>query len=75
MNHPGFRGGSTGAQNWPKDLREQIQAVRALLTGAPQTADTLASAFKRKPSKAVQTVLEALEGLGLARQDAGGWRV
>ncbi len=66
---------STGTQNWPKDLREQIQAVRALLTGAPQTADTLASAFKRKPSKAVQTVLEALEGLGLARQDAGGWRV
>jgi hypothetical protein len=66
-----------GAQNWPKDLREQIQAVRGLLSGVPQSVDALAARFKRKPSKAVQTVLEALEGLGLARRvaqpDGEGW--
>ncbi|MEW5972460.1 MAG: DNA methyltransferase [Pseudomonadota bacterium] len=62
-------------QTWPKDLREQIQAVRALLSGQPQTVEALAARFKRKPSKAVQTVLEALEGLGLARRDGDGWRV
>ncbi|MDD3610094.1 MAG: class I SAM-dependent DNA methyltransferase [Halothiobacillaceae bacterium] len=61
-------------QNWPKDLREQIHAVRALLTGTPQTVDTLAARFKRKPAKAVQTVLEALEGLGLAQSQDTGWR-
>jgi len=63
------------AGHWPKDMRAQIQAVRALLTGTPQSVDALASRFKRKPSKAVQTVLEALEGLGLARHDGKGWRI
>jgi hypothetical protein len=61
-------------QNWPKELREQIQSIRALLTPHPQTASQLAARFKRKPLKAVQTVLEALEGLGLAQRDGDGWR-
>ncbi len=62
-------------RDWPKGMREQIQAVRTLLTGQPQTVNALAARFKRKPSKAVQTVLEALEGLALARRDGEGWRV
>ena len=59
---------------WPKDLREQIQSVRALLTPEPQSTHRLAANFKRKPTQAVQTVLEALEGLGLAKHDDAGWR-
>ncbi|MGD9887801.1 MAG: class I SAM-dependent DNA methyltransferase [Halothiobacillaceae bacterium] len=59
---------------WPKDLREQIQSVRALLTPEPQSTHRLATNFKRKPTQAVQTVLEALEGLGLAKHDDAGWR-
>jgi hypothetical protein len=62
------------AQPWPKDLREQIAAVRAMLSGTPQTEDQLAARFKRKPLKALRPVLDALAGLGLARQDAAGWR-
>jgi len=62
------------AQPWPKDLREQIAAVRAMLSGTPQTEDRLAARFKRKPLKALRPVLDALAGLGLARQDAAGWR-
>jgi hypothetical protein len=61
-------------QNWPKELREQIHSIRTLLTPHPQTASQLAARFKRKPLKAVQTVLEALEGLGLAQRDGDGWR-
>ena len=48
--------------------------MRQQLTPHPQPLETLAAAYKRKPAKAVQTVLEALEGLGLAKQEATGWR-
>ena len=65
---------AAAVQDWPKELREQIRLTRALLAPHPQTAVQLAARFKRKPLKAVQTVLEALEGLGLAKQDATGWR-
>jgi hypothetical protein len=65
---------TTTTQDWPKELREQIQTVRALLTSQPQRTETLATRFKRKPAKAVQTVLEALQGLGLAQHNAQGWR-
>jgi hypothetical protein len=61
-------------KDWPKELRDQIQMVRALLTSQPQSVATLAARFKRKPAKAVQTVLEALQGLGLAQHNAEGWR-
>ncbi len=65
---------ASGQQAWPKELREQIAAVRGLLTPQAQSADALAAAFKRKPVKAVQTVLDALYGLGLAQGEDGQWR-
>lgn len=53
---------------WPKTMREQIAAVRALLQTAPQSSAQIASQFKRTPTEAVQAVLDALEELGIVQQ-------
>jgi hypothetical protein len=58
--------------SWPKSLQGQIQAVRQRLASAPQSAETIAVQFKRKPLKGVQQVLAALQALGMAEQDAAG---
>lgn len=60
-------------QDWPKELRAQIQAVRALLTATPQPLGMLAARFKRQPVRAVEAVLNALQALGLASHGPGGW--
>ncbi len=52
-------------------LPEQIRIVRELLQLAPQTAETLADRFKRKPIKGVQPVVDALVGLGMVASEDG----
>jgi hypothetical protein len=52
---------------WPKTMPEKIKAVQALLTEQPQSAETLAASFSRRPVKAVREVLDTLLTLGLAR--------
>ncbi|WP_058616004.1 class I SAM-dependent DNA methyltransferase [Tepidimonas taiwanensis] len=59
---------------WPKTLREQIAAVRALLTATPQPVEALAARFVKSPTKAVAAVLAALADLGLAVETEAGWR-
>ncbi|WP_018234462.1 class I SAM-dependent DNA methyltransferase [Thioalkalivibrio thiocyanodenitrificans] len=66
---------SSGKQTWPKTMPEQVQTIRALLGNGPQTLDALANHFKRKPTKAVEQVLEALAVLGQAKQQEGLWNV
>ncbi|WP_205737174.1 DNA methyltransferase [Acidovorax sp. HDW3] len=63
---------------WPATLPEQVRAVATLLaahsTALPLPA--IEAAFKgRGPwKKSLPTLLQTLEALGRARQEAGGWR-
>lgn len=66
---------ATASLSWPKTLREQIAAVRALVTATPQSVEALAARFAKKPVKAVAAVLAALADLGLAVETENGWRV
>lgn len=66
---------TAGKQAWPKEMREQVAAVRAALSQQPHTADSLATRFKRSPKVAVQSVLEALEELGMVANDCGNYRL
>lgn len=66
---------ATGKLNWPKQMREQVAAVRHALSQTPLPADALASQFKRSPKVAVQAVLDALEELGMVQQDADQYRL
>ncbi len=59
-------------QNWPKELQDQIHAVRAHLATAPLDAPSLAAHFKRQPLKGVTQVLAALESLGMVERDKAG---
>lgn len=54
-----------GKTAWPKTMREQITAVRNALQTGPQTAEQLASQFRGKRQDAVQSVLDALQELGI----------
>ena len=49
-------------------MREQISAVRNALQTGPQTAEQLASQFRGKRQDAVQSVLDALQELGIVTQ-------
>ena len=66
---------AAGKQAWPRTMREQVAAVRAALTHRPHTIETLATEFKRKPQAAVQSVLEALESLGMVEAENGLYRL
>ena len=66
---------ATNKPAWPKQLREQIEAVLAAIQRGPVTAAELADGFKRKPLKPVLQVLAALETLGKAQQDNGRWQL
>ncbi len=66
---------TTGKQTWPKTMPEQVKAVRDLLAIGPQSTDGVAGHFKRKPTKAVEQVLAALDVLGQAWQEDGLWQV
>lgn len=65
---------ATAPLAWPKILREQIAAVRALLTATPQPVERFAARFAQKPAKALSAVLAALADLGLAVETQTGWR-
>ncbi|WP_205409729.1 class I SAM-dependent DNA methyltransferase [Pseudothauera hydrothermalis] len=65
---------ATAPLAWPKTLREQIAAVRALLTAMPQPVERLAARFVKRPAKSVAAVLSALADLGLAVETEAGWR-
>lgn len=56
---------TAGKLTWPKQMREQVAAVRQALAPGPQPAEAIAAQFKRSPKIAVQAVLDALEELGM----------
>lgn len=58
---------------WPKTMPEKIKTVQALLSEQPQSAETLAASFSRRPVKAVREVLDTLLTLGLARCTDGAY--
>ncbi|WP_223504171.1 class I SAM-dependent DNA methyltransferase [Pseudomonas sp. GL-RE-29] len=66
---------ATGKLTWPKQMREQVAAVRHALSLYPMPAEALAAQFKRSPKVAVQAVLEALEELGMVQKDADQYRL
>jgi hypothetical protein len=66
---------ATGKLTWPKQMREQVAAVRHALSQSPLPADALAAHFKRSPKVAVQAVLDALEELGMVQQNADQYRL
>ena len=64
-----------GKLTWPKQMREQVAAVRHALSQSPLPADALAAQFKRSPKVAVQAVLDALEELGMVAQENAQYRL
>lgn len=66
---------ATAKQTWPKNMREQVAAVRTALQVQPMSAEAIAGQFKRSPKVAVQAVLGALEELGMVSQDDGYFRL
>lgn len=66
---------AAGKLTWPKQMREQVTAVRHALSQSPLPTDALAAQFKRSPKVAVQAVLDALEELGMVQQDADQYRL
>jgi hypothetical protein len=54
---------------WPKNMREQVSAVRNVLQKHSAPLESITSQFKRSPIKAVKAVLDALEELGLVNKD------
>jgi len=68
-------GDTRGKQIWPKQIREQVAAVRQALSRSPLSAGVLAAQFKRSPKVAVQAVLDALEDLGMVNQLNGTYQL
>lgn len=66
---------AAGKLTWPKQMREQVAAVRQALAQGPLPAEAIAAQFKRSPKIAVQAVLGALEELGMVQQDADQYRL
>lgn len=62
-------------QVWPKQMREQVAAVRQILSTGELSANAIAARFKRTPTVAVQSVLGALEELGMIDMQAGQYRL
>jgi hypothetical protein len=65
----------TGKAAWPKNMREQVAAVRSALAHQPLPAEAIAARFKRTPRAGVQAVLEALEELGMVAHEDGAYRL
>src|SRR5690606_32019933 len=60
---------------WPKNMREQVAAVRQALTQSSLPAEAIAAQFKRSPKVAVQSVLDALEELGMVEKQGLDYRM
>ena len=65
----------TGKAAWPKNMREQVAAVRSALAHQPLPSEAIAARFKRTPRAGVQAVLEALEELGMVVREDGAYRL
>ena len=65
----------TGKAAWPKNMREQVAAVRSALAHQPLPSEAIAARFKRTPRAGVQAVLEALEELGMVVCEDGAYRL
>ncbi|MGD9871876.1 MAG: class I SAM-dependent DNA methyltransferase [Thauera sp.] len=65
----------TGKAAWPRNMREQVAAVRAALAHQPLPSEAIAARFKRTPRAGVQAVLEALEELGMVVCEDGAYRL
>lgn len=65
----------TGKAAWPKNMREQVAAVRSALAHQPLPPEAIAARFKRTPRAGVQAVLEALEELGMVVREDGAYRL
>jgi pyruvate/2-oxoglutarate dehydrogenase complex dihydrolipoamide acyltransferase (E2) component len=66
---------AAGKAAWPKNMREQVAAVRAALAHQPLPSEAIAARFKRTPRAGVQAVLEALEELGMVAHEDGAYRL
>lgn len=66
---------ATGKLTWPKQMREQVAAVRQALAQSPLPAEAIAAQFKRSPKIAVQAVLGALEELGMVQHAENQYRL
>ena len=60
---------------WPKEMREQVAIVRQTVKDRPSSAEQIALLFKRKPVASVQSVLDALESLGMVGCTDGVYRL
>lgn len=60
---------ASGKLVWPKNMREQVSAVRTVLQKQNAPCESIAAQFKRSPTIAVKAVLDALEELGLVNRD------
>ncbi|MCP5351001.1 MAG: class I SAM-dependent DNA methyltransferase, partial [Oceanospirillaceae bacterium] len=60
---------------WPKNMREQVAAVRAALAIGDLSATAIAQQFNGKAEKHVESVLAALEELGIVVQEQGIYRL
>lgn len=56
---------------WPKQMREQVAAVRNTLEIGDLNLEAITTQFARNPDKAVISVLEALVELGMVRESDG----
>ncbi|MCA6059157.1 class I SAM-dependent DNA methyltransferase [Thalassolituus sp. ST750PaO-4] len=56
---------------WPKNMREQVAAVRAALAIGDLSAAAITQQFKGKPGKQVESVLGALLELGIVSEHDG----
>jgi len=61
-------------QEWPKELAQQMQAVRDTIqqSGVPLNAKQVAALFKRTKPEKVQPLLDTLAALALLRQTPEG---
>ncbi len=66
---------STAKLSWPKNMREQVAAVRSALEQGHTSAAGIAALFKRSPLASVQSVLDALEELGMLNQQNGTYQL
>jgi len=64
-----------GKLTWPKNMREQVAAVRAALARQSLPPEAIAAQFKRSPKAGVLAVLEALEELGMVRREGEAFRL
>jgi hypothetical protein len=53
---------------WPKKMRDQVAAVRGILSRQSLPTEAIAAQFQRSPKAAVQAVLDALEDLAMVRR-------